>query len=780
MIFAALIAACTVTPQDPPPSRALPVEAAYAARALNRVDRIVVSPDGRRVAYAVLTPARRGVTSRAGRTGTPSDYRDSRVFVTDIASGVVTAAGPAGASSWRPAWSPDGRRLAFYCDDGGAPGLWVWEAASKRARRVSAAPVHAAPWTGDEPAWSPDGREVFVRLRPKTAAAGPRTAPSAPPPAPLVRVRTSGAEPPVPAPKRTAPPPPDDLSATLTADLAAVRLRDGKVRVVVTASASPKPGMHRLSTTGRWVSYLSVLSWPKLPSTAFTYDLAVAPARGGKPLTLARGIAVTDDDYFGKVHRWHPSQDLLAYVREGQLWMVDLRAGTPRPRRLAPELGTFASAPLLFTQDGHALIAGIGPKDFNDQFEPRPTQLAVLPLDGGPPALLDPFAGGMFQSVLSVNDQTAWQPAGDALHTLWRDPATSEMVVVRTALSTGASAEVRRESARFDFRGGGAGHRDIVGVWESAGRAPNLYRFRPGLTETVQLTKVDPRLEAVTAAKVVMLRTTVPRFDGGAGPVNSALLLPFDAKAGDRLPTVVVVYPGGNLSAIADRFGGGSPALVPSLLFVSRGYAVLVVDAPITPRGQVGNPADELAAVVLPQVRGAVEAGYSHSGRIAVLGQSGGGYAVAALLTRTSMFRAGIAISGFYDLPGWWGHLEPGDEGESSHQFRIRRFARMPAAPWADLPRYLANSPYYQANRIETPLLLIHGEKDEIPVIEAGKLFSAGLALGKTMQLATYPGEGHAIGEGSTAAAEDMARRILAFVQRHLNGPRQPRESAKE
>ena len=92
--------------------------------------------------------------------------------------------------------------------------------------------------------------------------------------------------------------------------------------------------------------------------------------------------------------------------------------------------------------------------------------------------------------------------------------------------------------------------------------------------------------------------------------------------------------------------------------------------------------------------------------------------------------------------------------------------------PWADLERYIANSPYYQADKIRTPLLLIHGEKDDAcPVIEARKMFNALDRLDRKAELAVYAGEGHALGLWSVPNAVDASQRMLDFLAQHLREP---------
>ena len=94
----------------------------------------------------------------------------------------------------------------------------------------------------------------------------------------------------------------------------------------------------------------------------------------------------------------------------------------------------------------------------------------------------------------------------------------------------------------------------------------------------------------------------------------------------------------------------------------------------------------------------------------------------------------------------------------------------MSTHPWAALRRYLDNSPYYQGDKIFTPLLLVHGDQD-MAYHDAQKLFTALRRLDRPAQLASYAGQGHVIYEGNRPSAIDAARRMMEFYRRHLGDP---------
>ena len=122
--------------------------------------------------------------------------------------------------------------------------------------------------------------------------------------------------------------------------------------------------------------------------------------------------------------------------------------------------------------------------------------------------------------------------------------------------------------------------------------------------------------------------------------------------------------------------------------------------------------------MILPQVYRAAELGYIDIGRVAVAGQSYGGYCTAALVSTTNLFRAAVAVSGIYDLASNYGYC--GRATTALIEWSEKGQGRMGQPPWSDLRRYLDNSPYYRADRIRTPLLIIHGREDPAcPVNEA-------------------------------------------------------------
>jgi dipeptidyl aminopeptidase/acylaminoacyl peptidase len=750
----------------------MPIELAFARKQLARENRFALTSDGKRVAYVVHTPPRTSPPeARYLPSGVPSYVTGDAVFVADLATGATRAVAAEGGNCWRPWWSRDDSRLAMYCDAGGAPQLWVYDAASGASRRVSDAKIKAKLWVGDEPFWSADGREVFVPLAPPEAPAPAAAAKAQDPNAPRATVYRSGKE----AEASTGGKPPANEFSSFymkenNAAIAAIDVATGQVRTLVPADASPPPSVLQVSPSGRYVAYLSVFHKPKTIDTVSFQDLAVVPAAGGAARTIAENIRLTEGDYYLTAYVWHPTRDQLFWVKDKQLWTADVGAGG-EPRRLAEDLGDFTMAPLALTRDGDAVVAGIKPVDMHDYRDPYPQALAIVPLGGGPSKMVSLPEGMLIQASVRQRGAMLWQPQPDAIAVVARESATTQDAVLRIDTRSGAVSTLWKGMARLRLGGAPDDHGFFLAALEDVNTPGNLYTFDASFANKKRVTEVEPRLTSLRFGPVETFESTSPRYDGSLAKVTTAVLLPAGARRGDRLPAVVFLYPGGKVTRSAAEFGGGMPSTVPVSVFTTRGYAVLLAELPIGPDGVAGNPLPEMVEVLLPQVYHAAELGYIDLNRVAVSGQSYGGYGTASVISGTNVFRAAVAISGLYDLPGRYSWMDRNGLAGSARWSETGQ-GRMGTHPWADLRRYLDNSPYYQADRIHTPLLMLHGEADNTcPVEDARKMFNALKRLDRTAQLATYAGEGHVVYEWSTANAVDGTSRMLEFLDRHLKRP---------
>jgi dipeptidyl aminopeptidase/acylaminoacyl peptidase len=251
-------------------------------------------------------------------------------------------------------------------------------------------------------------------------------------------------------------------------------------------------------------------------------------------------------------------------------------------------------------------------------------------------------------------------------------------------------------------------------------------------------------------------------------------ILPFRYKKGERYPMVVWVH--GGLT-----FGVEPPNYLNVLnsdhplnlqLLAAHGYVVLM---PSMPQKSVSEtePYLDLMKGVLPAVDKVIELGIADPLRLAVMGHSYGGYSTYGLITQTNRFRAAVALAGFSNLVSLYGTFDPRLRYQRTvHEDPFRMWygeadIGMRSPPWKNLEKYIRNSPITYVERVQTPLLIIHGDFDPISIQQGEEFFSALYRQNKRAEFVRYWGEDHVL--SSPANIRDMWYRIYAWLDAFLD-----------
>jgi dipeptidyl aminopeptidase/acylaminoacyl peptidase len=668
-------------------------------------------------------------------------------------------------SSWSAAWSHDESKIAFYSDAGGRPGLWLFDGtACKEIGNILTGGVLSG-----LPYWSADDRKLYLTSpedKPATASALTKAKPVVTD-TPAITVFNAGGE---GEPQQANAP----ISwARVKYSILEVDVATGNARTLVPADADPTPLALQVSASGRWLTYFSQ-SIQKDSAAGFSKSLVAVSLADGTRKVLApelRELWPTN----GRAHyTWHPSADRLVYWHDGGIYLVDLSGTTPsEPRRLAPELGRLESSVYSFARDGR-LIVGVDPihAEKSDRPDATPAGLAVVPLDGGTPLRHKLSPTAEFVSLLLADQRTAWQPEACCITYQQRDKASGQRQVVRADIVTGRQEILWQGHADFGNNFVAThDHKSWLSVYEDLQTAENVSVFSAKFARERAI-DIDPRMDGVQVGKAETFQTIMPGALGAMETVRSTILLPPGAKRGDRLPAIVMIYPGGDLSNRIESFGGGAGNTIPSLIYTSRGFAVLMANVKLGAEKAQNDVSKQMVDSLLPQVYRASELGYIDIERVALSGQSYGGYGTALIASQTNLFRAAIPVNGVFDIAGSYGRI---DNNSSSINVTWSEHSqgRMGVHPWAGLTRYIENSPYYRADRIFTPLLILSGEGDQrVPSEESRRMFTALRRLDKPVQLALYADQGHVISEWTRASAVDASRRSVEFLRKHLRAQR--------
>ncbi len=267
---------------------------------------------------------------------------------------------------------------------------------------------------------------------------------------------------------------------------------------------------------------------------------------------------------------------------------------------------------------------------------------------------------------------------------------------------------------------------------ESATEPPN-YILHNGSTEKALTSFTDPapRIRQITKQLI-----TYKRADGV--PLSMELYLPPGYKEGTRLPAVMWAYPREYNDADTAGQVEGSPNRFTTitgyseLFFLLDGYAVLDNAAmPVVGTIDVVNNTyvDQIVADAKAAIDKAASMGVIDPKRVGVGGHSYGAFMTANLLAHCDLFRAGIAESGAYNRT-----LTP-----FGFQSERRTF-------WEATDTYVKMSPFFFADKIKDPILLIHGEADDnsgtFP-IQSDRMYQAIRGNKGTVRLVFLPDEAH-------------------------------------
>jgi dipeptidyl aminopeptidase/acylaminoacyl peptidase len=689
-------------------------------------------------------------------------YNTSLTLMRLAGGGPVTISGlPSSPRTRFVTWSPDSKHIAFTLSTRAGAELWVADVPSGSARRLSFAALNQSlPRRPYE--WMPDSSGIVARVL-VTLDAAPQS--SRVPEGPAIQ-ESRGRK----AANRTYE---DMLRDESDAALLELHMQSKLLRIPLTGEpvhVGPKQGMivrSIPSPDGRFVEVETVhrpfaytVPVDRFPRTIEIWSLSPnSMVKQIADLPLADDVP-TDFDAARKGPRdvqWRADSPATL------VWVEAQDDGNPRkdvPFRdamftlSAPFTGAPAKlmdVPLRVSDIGwgNGSVALVDSRRRRDR---KVQTWRIRPDGGGAPELLfDRSSEDSYSDpgdpVLRTNaagrDVLRIGPDGKSIYFIGEgaSPEGARPFLSRVELDTKKTSRLFRSDAPYyempvemlDDRG-----EKIVTRRESVTEPPNWFVRDLRRKRSTAITSIPNPTPQLANVKKEVIR--YKRNDGL--DLNGTLYLPpgYDPQKNGPLPALLWAYPTEFKSAAAAsqvttspyRFirvtGTGSP-----IVFVLRGYAVL--DNPTIPIVGEGShePNDtyveQLVAGAQAAVDELVRRGVGDRKRMAIAGHSYGAFMTANLLAHSDLFRAGIARSGAYNRT-----LTP-----FSFQAEERSY-------WQAAETYTKMSPFTYADKINEPILLIHGVDDDntgtFP-IQSERLYQAISGLGGTVRLVMLPKEAH-------------------------------------
>jgi dipeptidyl aminopeptidase/acylaminoacyl peptidase len=477
--------------------------------------------------------------------------------------------------------------------------------------------------------------------------------------------------------------------------------------------------------------------------------------------------------------QWSPDGAFIAFVmsksglqessfidlsddRNTDIYTISARGGAPR--QLTTNPGPDANP--RWSPDGKLIVYTSSPEQKSWAAK---TDAMVISPDGGTPRNL---TKDFYESANSGESSLAWTPDGGAIY--FSSGVGLYTHIFSVPVAGGEVTQVTRESRNynaFDI----SGHPAVASLPAPAinpsetGYTPSwkiAYTVNDSFTaddiwvaplkqidQAKKITWVNPQIRDLALAKTRVIKWKGPdNID-----IEGLLVSPLGYEEGKRYPLILQIH-GGPYGRFTDTFNSRSQ------LWAANGYAVLMPN----PRGSTGYGNRFTNANIndwggkdfkdlMAGVDTVIARGIADPDKLVVMGGSYGGFMTFWTITQTDRFKAAIGHAGISDWHSFHGQSDiPG----------LMEFG-FGGQPWNSAENYRKWSPMTHVDRVKTPLLITHGERDlRVPITQGEQYYRALKKRGVETVFLRYPREGHGIQEPNHQI--DLFQRQLEWFDSHL------------
>ncbi|MCB9876412.1 MAG: prolyl oligopeptidase family serine peptidase [Planctomycetes bacterium] len=257
-------------------------------------------------------------------------------------------------------------------------------------------------------------------------------------------------------------------------------------------------------------------------------------------------------------------------------------------------------------------------------------------------------------------------------------------------------------------------------------------------------------------------------IDGNGEQRTGVLVKPDGFDPAKQYPMMVYFYErlSQNLHNYVTPAAGTSPN---AAYYVSNGYLWFMPDI----QYEIGYPGASCVKCVVSGVQSLIAKGFVDPKAVGAAGHSWGGYQTAFLVTRTHIFKAVESGAPVSNMLSAYGGIRYGTGMSRQFQYEQTQ-SRIGGTPWEYPLRYWENSPIHFADKVQTPVLILHNDNDgAVPWTQGIEYFVALKRLGKEAYLFNYNGEDH--GLRNKANMKDWTRRMSEYFDHHLKGAPAPK-----
>lgn len=615
-----------------------------------------------------------------------------------------------------PVWSPDGKQLAFFreCENGWR--LAVWDKSSDKIRDLGE-PFEAKNYLA--PQWDRAGKRVVFSIP--------------------VKEKNPGKPPRVQVVKST--------DKRIPGDWFFVNKQKAALLVVDVSSGNevkllPEPfylRSFRVSPDGRNLIY----TFPSPETFAVIRkernETFVVPISGGTPKKVLPSKE-------GGRYTWSPDGKYLLFLEKGKLMAVHPEGGKPRP--FCEKVDIPVSTPI-WSPDGRFFVCLIPDKKIQDsEIEPSQPNMysiarpfmdlyLVSPKDGKAKNITESFENNVSQPL--------WSPDGKSVLFKAVNNKTYDETIYAFILKDQKFKVLNQGEESYNLSSAAPG---ILAVTIQNATCPqDLWLFDTKAGSKRRITDLNPQLAKFCFSKPELFYY----YNADGEKLGGLFYKPVDYKPGQKVPVITNVYE--KLTPGRHRFNARHQ------IFLNHGYAMLLPNVKI----KVGAPGTSFVKCVVSAVNAVRAMGFTN-GKFGIWGGSFGGYATSFLITQTDVFACAVSRATPPELFRNWA------SGRDRDSYNIvRGQARIGANPYETPERYLSQSAFFHLDKVNTPVLIMHGVRDYTILFGEGEMmFYALRQLGKEATFVIYNYGDHSLSRHSRSDTLDVNHRMLEWFEKYL------------
>lgn len=306
-------------------------------------------------------------------------------------------------------------------------------------------------------------------------------------------------------------------------------------------------------------------------------------------------------------------------------------------------------------------------------------------------------------------------------------------------------------------------------IWtkESVEVFPNLWCSDLNFLKSEQLSNVNPLQENFIWPKVQLVEWT--SFSGEK--LQGLLYFPENLDPGKKYPMVIYFYERNAENLYKHLHPAPSRSTINRPFYTSNGYIVFVPDITY----KEGYPGQSAYNAIVSGTQYLTNTfPYIDEKRMALQGQSWGGYQIAYLITQTDLYAAAMAGAPVSNMTSAYGGIRWQTGMSRMFQYEQTQ-SRIGGTLWEKPLHYIENSPLFYAPKVNTPLLMMHNDDDgAVPWYQGIEYFVALRRLNKPVWMLSYNGEPHNLNASSWANRVDLSKRMFQFFNHYLKGEPMP------